>query len=102
VRGAIVDFLNLAAEVDAFRFRYIEDSRPDAPIRSISHVYYVYLLQSVTDPNRRYTGFTRDLRPRLAAHNAGQICPLLQDVLGDWSRTPRFHWNPPPSPSKNT
>jgi putative endonuclease len=34
--------------------------------------YYVYILQSEIYPNRYYTGFTEDLKARLAAHNAGQ------------------------------
>lgn len=35
-------------------------------------MYYVYLLQSAVDNRLRYTGFTRNLRARLARHNAGQ------------------------------
>jgi putative endonuclease len=35
-------------------------------------MHYVYLLQSGTDERRHYTGFTHDLRARLARHNAGQ------------------------------
>ena len=31
----------------------------------------VYVLQSITVPERYYTGVTSDLRRRLAAHNAG-------------------------------
>jgi putative endonuclease len=34
--------------------------------------YYVYILKSERYLNRYYTGFTRDLKTRLAAHNAGQ------------------------------
>jgi putative endonuclease len=35
-------------------------------------VHYVYLLQNTANPPRRYTGYTTDLKSRLAAHNAGQ------------------------------
>jgi predicted GIY-YIG superfamily endonuclease len=35
-------------------------------------MHYVYLLQSALDNRRRYTGFTHNLRARLASHNAGQ------------------------------
>jgi GIY-YIG catalytic domain-containing protein len=35
-------------------------------------MYYVYLLESESSRGQRYTGFTEDLRKRLAAHNAGQ------------------------------
>ena len=33
---------------------------------------YVYLLQSVADPEQRYVGVTTNVGARLAAHNAGQ------------------------------
>jgi len=33
---------------------------------------YVYLLESETDPRQRYVGMTKDLRRRIAAHNAGR------------------------------
>ena len=32
-------------------------------------MYYVYLLQSEKEPARFYTGFTNDLKRRLAEHN---------------------------------
>jgi putative endonuclease len=34
-------------------------------------MHYVYMLQSRSHPDQRYTGFTADLKARLAAHNAG-------------------------------
>ena len=34
---------------------------------------YVYILQSDTDPEHYYTGFTEDLDSRLKSHNAGQV-----------------------------
>ena len=33
----------------------------------------VYVLKSVSDPSRYYTGVTSDLTARLAAHNAGRV-----------------------------
>ncbi len=33
---------------------------------------YVYLLQSVSDPEKRYIGVTSDFRERLKQHNSGQ------------------------------
>ena len=33
---------------------------------------YVYLLQSVRQPGRRYVGITSDLKKRLGEHNAGR------------------------------
>jgi predicted GIY-YIG superfamily endonuclease len=33
---------------------------------------FVYLLQSIPHPERRYIGLTSNLEKRLAAHNAGQ------------------------------
>ena len=34
-------------------------------------MFYVYLIQSVNDPNQRYVGFTENLRQRMAEHNSG-------------------------------
>jgi len=33
----------------------------------------VYILRSVTFPDRHYTGITEDLRGRLTKHNAGEV-----------------------------
>lgn len=33
---------------------------------------YVYLLQSMSHPDEHYVGLTKNLKSRLAAHNAGQ------------------------------
>jgi putative endonuclease len=35
-------------------------------------MHYVYLLESLSDPTRRYVGMTADLRVRLADHNSGR------------------------------
>jgi len=35
--------------------------------------YYVYILQSESDPKRFYTGFTEGLDSRLNSHNSGQV-----------------------------
>ena len=37
-----------------------------------SHMKYVYLLQSLSDPSQRYIGSSADFERRLAEHNAGQ------------------------------
>ncbi len=43
--------------------------------------YYVYILQSINCPHNFYTGFTENLKERLAEHNAGKsvhtrsLCP---------------------------
>jgi putative endonuclease len=34
---------------------------------------FVYLLRSLTNPNRTYTGLTSDVAPRFTAHNAGRV-----------------------------
>ena len=34
---------------------------------------YVYILQSLADPDRYYVGVTEDLRARLKKHNAGGV-----------------------------
>jgi predicted GIY-YIG superfamily endonuclease len=35
-------------------------------------MYYVYLLQSLPYPDKKYSGITEDLRKRLAEHNSGK------------------------------
>jgi predicted GIY-YIG superfamily endonuclease len=35
--------------------------------------HYVYILQSVNNPSRHYTGFTQDLSNRLKDHNSGKV-----------------------------
>ncbi len=34
-------------------------------------MHYVYLIESIPDPTRRYVGFSEDLRQRFADHNRG-------------------------------
>ena len=34
---------------------------------------YVYILQSVSEPDRFYVGVTDDLKERLAKHNLGEV-----------------------------
>ena len=36
-------------------------------------MFYVYILTSIVDPNRHYTGFTEDLGARLKKHNSGAV-----------------------------
>lgn len=42
-------------------------------------MYYVYLLKSVSDPTRRYVGFSTDLRQRLSDHNAGKLATTAKN-----------------------
>ena len=35
--------------------------------------HYVYQLSSITNPERHYTGLTRDLKRRLKQHNQGEV-----------------------------
>ena len=35
-------------------------------------MHYVYILQSLSEPEQYYTGLCADVQNRLAAHNAGQ------------------------------
>ena len=35
-------------------------------------MHYVYLIESVRDPTKRYVGVTADIKTRLADHNAGR------------------------------
>ncbi|MBI2832888.1 MAG: GIY-YIG nuclease family protein [Acidobacteria bacterium] len=59
----------------------------------------VYLLRSIADPNRYYTGLTSDLEGRLAAHNAGLSPhtadgapwePIVSIWFSDTGRATRF------------
>jgi putative endonuclease len=34
-------------------------------------MFYVYLIQSQNNPKKRYTGYTTDLKTRIAKHNEG-------------------------------
>jgi putative endonuclease len=38
----------------------------------LDHMFYVYFLRSEAEPKQRYTGYTVDLKKRLAAHNNGE------------------------------
>jgi len=35
--------------------------------------HYVYVLRSLSNPDRHYTGLTQDLDARLKRHNAGKV-----------------------------
>ena len=35
-------------------------------------MHYTYILQSISNPNNFYTGFTSDLKRRLKEHNSGK------------------------------
>ncbi len=35
--------------------------------------FYVYILQSESDPESYYVGITEDLKARLSKHNAGEV-----------------------------
>ena len=37
-------------------------------------MFYAYILESLSHPGKRYTGYTTDLKARLQDHNAGR-CP---------------------------
>lgn len=50
---------------------------------------YVYILQSLSDPNQFYTGLCKDVEARLAAHNAGQSPHTSK--YRPW-RLLSFHW----------
>ena len=44
-------------------------ARQNVPV----NFFYVYILESETDPKCYYTGFTEDLSARLKKHNAGGV-----------------------------
>jgi putative endonuclease len=45
-------------------------SKSDSPVLEY---HYVYLLSSLSDPERHYVGQTKDLAQRLRAHNSGLV-----------------------------
>ena len=47
--------------------------RPLEPNELNSTFHYVYMLQSITQPDRFYVGLTENLEVRLKAHNAGKV-----------------------------
>jgi len=47
-------------------------SPPDPAHTKAAAKNYVYIIQSVAEPDRFYTGLCSDLRARLSQHNAGQ------------------------------
>ena len=49
----------------------------------VAAMYYVYILQSTSDPTRFYVGITDDLRARLRKHNAGEVSHTSK--FGPWS-----------------
>ena len=38
----------------------------------LANMKYVYLIQSISNPDRRYIGVTQNLKARLKSHNEGQ------------------------------
>ena len=51
-------------------------------------MHFVYILQSLSHPDRFYTGLCKDVDARLAAHN-GSIAPQLQIQAVE---TDSCHW----------
>jgi len=45
-------------------------------------VKYVYILESVSDPDRHYVGLTDDLKARLRKHNAAEV--PYAEKYGPW------------------
>jgi putative endonuclease len=43
---------------------------------------YVYILESIADAQRHYTGITGDLKARLIEHNAGEV--VHTSKFGPW------------------
>jgi len=39
----------------------------------MNNFYYVYVLTDMATGNHHYVGYTKDIRVRLKAHNAGQV-----------------------------
>lgn len=52
---------------------------------------YVYLLQSISHPTRRYVGITHDFARRLAEHNAGKSPHTAKYIPWEAVLVLRFH-----------
>jgi len=48
-------------------FLYISNSKTEKRMK------YVYLIESLSNPNKRYTGITSNLNNRVKEHNAGKL-----------------------------
>src|ERR1700722_7912965 len=67
----------------------------------LCRMYYVYLLQSSKHPNRRYIGFTEDLRTRIKTTTKGKIRPRL--LIGyDLSKGQTLYLRKRPKPPEGT
>ena len=61
--------------------------------------YYVYIIQSVTVPDRFYTGFTENIEIRLKDHNTGKDLPTSALEIYAFNRNPhqfdtsKKNWN---------
>jgi hypothetical protein len=60
----------ISANARYAKIRVFRELAPATPLQSARVMHYVYLLQSAVDHRRHYTGFTHNLRARLASHNA--------------------------------
>ena len=61
--------------------RHATENRAFSAI-SMSRFVYVYVLQSEIDPERFYSGCSRDLRERFLRHNAGKVSHTAK--FGPW------------------
>ncbi|MEJ2648163.1 MAG: GIY-YIG nuclease family protein [Sedimentisphaerales bacterium] len=46
--------------------------KPNAIIKRLMEMMYVYLLESISHPGQRYVGITGDLKARIKDHNTGR------------------------------
>lgn len=54
------------------RPRVCETQPGRAKIQVYNNMFYVYILQSIDNPDSFYIGFTTDLKQRLDEHNSGK------------------------------
>jgi len=56
-------------------------------VQAKDQLFYVYIIRSVDNPKNHYTGFTKDLKRRLQAHNNGEsrhaskYCPWFLETV---------------------
>lgn len=61
---------------------------PKVIMNKLNCMFYVYVLSSISHPDKNYVGFTENLKERLSAHNSGKSVFTAQFKL--WFMTGFF------------
>jgi putative endonuclease len=61
------------ADIEIPDFKKLRSAARSEVCGQFMSFWYVYILQSISDPTRHYTGFTQNLKARLDKHNQGEV-----------------------------